>query len=46
MLTGLQSVMIAYLAVWLIFFAYQFSIGRRLRQLQNEVERLKPQAKR
>ncbi len=46
MLTGLQSVMVAYLAVWLIFFAYQFSIGRRLRQVQDEVERLKPQGKR
>ena len=46
MLTGLQSVMVAYLAVWLIFFAYQFSIGRRLRQLHDEVERLKPQVKR
>jgi len=45
MLTGLQSVMVAYLAVWLIFFVYQFSIGRRLRQLQDEVERLKPPAK-
>jgi CcmD family protein len=46
MMTGLQSVMVAYMAVWLIFFAYQFSIGRRLRQLRDEVARLKPQSKR
>ena len=45
MLSGLQSVMVAYLAVWAIFFGYQFSIGRRLRQLQDEIERLKPPAK-
>ena len=46
MLTGLQSVMVAYLAVWAIFFAYQFSVGRRLCQLQDEVNRLKNPAKR
>ena len=45
MLTGLQSLMAAYLAVWVIFFGYQFSIGRRLRQLQDEVERLKASPK-
>jgi CcmD family protein len=41
MLTGLQSVMAAYVAVWAIFFVYQFTISGRLRHLQNEVERLK-----
>jgi CcmD family protein len=46
MLTGLQSVMVAYLAVWAIFFVYQFSVGRRLRQLQDEVQRLKNTEKR
>ncbi len=46
MLSGLQSLMVAYFAVWVIFFGYQFSIGRRLRQLQDEVERLKTPAKR
>ena len=46
MLSGLQSVMVAYLAVWAIFFAYQFSIGRRLSQLRDEVERLKTPEKR
>jgi len=44
-MTGLQSLMAAYLAVWAIFFGYQFTIGRRLRQLQDEVERLKAPAK-
>jgi CcmD family protein len=46
MLSGLQSLMVAYLAVWVIFFGYQFSIGRRLRQLQGEVEKLKASARR
>ena len=41
MLSGLQSLMVAYFAVWVIFFGYQFSVGRRLRHLQDEVERLK-----
>ena len=41
MLTGLQSVMAAYVAVWAIFFIYQFTISGRLRHLQDEVERLK-----
>jgi CcmD family protein len=45
MLTGLQSVMVAYVAVWAIFFAYLFTVSRRLRQLQGEVERLKTPAK-
>jgi len=46
MLNGVQSVMAAYLAVWAIFFVYQFSVSRRLRNLQDEVERLKAPAKR
>jgi CcmD family protein len=46
MLTGLQSVMVAYMAVWAIFFVYQFTVSRRLRSLQNEVERLKTSGKR
>ena len=46
MLSGLQSLMVAYLAVWAIFFGYQFSVGRRLRHLQDEIERLKTPAKR
>jgi len=46
MLSGLQSVMAAYFAVWAIFFGYQFTVSRRLLDLQNEVERLKAPAKR
>ena len=46
MLSGMQSLMVAYLAVWAIFFGYQFSIGRRLSQLQDEVKHLKSSAKR
>ncbi len=41
MLSGVQSVMAAYVAVWAIFFVYQFTVSRRLRNLQNEVDRLK-----
>jgi CcmD family protein len=40
-LSGLQSVMAAYMAVWAIFLVYQFTVSRRLRHLQGEVERLK-----
>jgi CcmD family protein len=46
MLTGLQSVMAAYIAVWAIFFCYQFTVSRRLRHLQDEVDRLKVPANR
>ena len=46
MLSGLQSVMAAYFAVWAIFFVYQFTVSRRLRQLQDEVQRLKSPARR
>jgi CcmD family protein len=38
---NLDSVLAAYLAVWAIFFVYQFSVSRRLARLQDEVERLK-----
>jgi CcmD family protein len=41
MLTGLQSVMAAYVAVWAVFFVYQFTISGRLRHLQDEIEQLK-----
>ena len=46
MLSGLQSVLAAYLAVWAIFFGYQFTVSRRLRHLQDEVARLKSPARR
>ena len=38
---NLDSVLAAYLAVWAIFFVYQFTVSRRLAHLQDEVERLK-----
>jgi CcmD family protein len=43
---NLDSVLAAYLAVWAIFFVYQFSVSRRLARLQDEVERLKGAQKR
>ena len=43
---NLDSVLAAYLAVWAIFFAYQFTVSRRLARLQDEVERLKSAVKR
>jgi CcmD family protein len=36
-----ESLMVAYLAVWAIFFVYHVTVGRRLARLQDEVERLK-----
>ena len=36
-----ESLMVAYLAVWAIFFVYEVTIGRRVARLQDEVERLK-----
>lgn len=38
---NLDSVFAAYIAVWAIFFVYQFTVSRRLGRLQDEVERLK-----
>jgi CcmD family protein len=43
---NLDSVLAAYLAVWAIFFVYQFTVSRRLARLQDEVERLKSTVKR
>jgi CcmD family protein len=43
---NLDSVLAAYLAVWAIFFVYQFTVSRRLARLQDEVERLKIAVKR
>jgi CcmD family protein len=43
---NLDSVLAAYLAVWAIFFVYQFTVSRRLARLQDEVERLKSASKR
>jgi CcmD family protein len=38
---NLDSVFAAYIAVWAIFFVYQFTVSRRLARLQDDVERLK-----
>ena len=43
---NLNSLMAAYLSVWAIFFVYQFTVGRRLARLRDEVERLKESLKR
>jgi len=43
---NLDSVFAAYVAVWAIFFVYQFTVSRRLARLQSEVERLKGAEKR
>jgi CcmD family protein len=42
----LGSVLAAYLAVWAIFFVYDFTVSRRMAQLQDEVQRLKETLKR
>lgn len=33
----------AWIAVWAVFFVYEISVGRRLSQLRQEVDRLKQQ---
>ncbi|HEX2712681.1 MAG TPA: CcmD family protein [Candidatus Acidoferrales bacterium] len=38
---NLESLMAAYLAVWVIFFVYHLTVGRRLARLRDDVERLK-----
>ena len=38
--------MAAYLAVWAVFFVYQFTVSRRLASLRDEVQRLKQALKR
>ncbi len=38
---NLESLMVAYLFVWGIFFVYQITIARRMAKLQDEVNRLK-----
>ena len=45
-MSGLQSLMAAYVAVWAIFFFYEVSVSRRLGRLRGDVERLKAEAKR
>jgi len=45
-MSGVQSLMAAYLAVWAVFFTYEITVSRRLGRLQADVERLKTAAKR
>jgi len=42
---NLDSLVAAYMAVWAIFFAYHFTIARRLSRLQDELARLKQSLK-
>jgi CcmD family protein len=42
---NMNSLMAAYLAVWVIFCVYQFTVSRRLARLRDEVERLKDSLK-
>jgi len=44
-MSGLQSLMAAYLLVWAVFFVYEITVSRRLGRLQADVERLKGAAK-
>jgi CcmD family protein len=43
---NMNSLVAAYLTVWVVFSAYQFSVSRRLARLQDELERLKQTLKR
>jgi CcmD family protein len=42
---NLNSVFAAFMAVWVVFFVYQITIGRRMARLQDEIERLKNRLK-
>jgi CcmD family protein len=42
---NLDSLMAAYLAVWAIFFVYNYTVARRVARLQDEVARLKQSLK-
>jgi CcmD family protein len=33
----------AWMVVWAVFFAYEFSVARRITQVREEIERLKQQ---
>jgi CcmD family protein len=45
MIRNLQSLMVAYLFVWAIFFVYHLTVAQRLARLQDEVKRLKEMLK-
>lgn len=38
-----DSLFAAWMFVWAVFFVYEFSVGRRIARLRDEVERLKQQ---
>jgi CcmD family protein len=38
-----ESLFAAWMVVWAVFFVYEFSLGRRLARLREEIERLKQQ---
>jgi CcmD family protein len=38
-----ESLFIAWMIVWAVFFGYQVTIARRLSQVRDEIERLKSQ---
>jgi CcmD family protein len=38
---NLNSVFVAWIAVWVVFFAYEISIARRIARLREEFDRLK-----
>jgi CcmD family protein len=42
---NLDSLMVAYLAVWAIFFVYHFTVARRVARLQDEIAHLKQSLK-
>lgn len=42
---NLNSLMIAYLFVWAIFFVYHLTVASRVARLQDDIERLKQEWK-
>ncbi|MFZ0035938.1 MAG: CcmD family protein [Candidatus Acidiferrales bacterium] len=38
-----ESLFVAWMIVWAVFFGYQITIARRLDRLREEIERLKSQ---
>ena len=38
-----ESLFSAWMVVWAVFFVYEFSVGRRIARLREEIERLKQQ---
>jgi CcmD family protein len=38
-----ENLFAAWMVVWAVFFVYEFSVGRRIARLREEIERLKQQ---